>query len=382
MLLIILVNELFIDFLILYEKFLLLKTPMYYTIRVSYMIKGVFKIKNKFKLIAVLIFLIIIMPIFTGCPDPNPDNLVMFLKEFKEVSLDGKSELKNEIRMHSDFSSELRYFKVEFVPVGYGQTILYSKHNDEMATKKCYKIGEQASKDAGYYVYPIKVVLTEGRKQQLINKELKVAVTIYEDSSCSSIHKMYYSNKFKVSTGPIVTDLEEVLEAIGGDKHYCNVDSNGNYRVDFSKNIFLDIAYSQIGYKEKSEDTSSKYSCTAHPGTKDYTKYGSKGEWSVAFVHWCLEKSKILSSLPKNVTEMISWAKDNGRWKEFKRGSINEYQPGNLVILNVSGSKMVAIVHKDGYIMGNASNSVKLLTNQDYNEPIGYISLKEITYKN
>ena len=336
--------------------------------------------KNKFKLTGIVIFLIIIMPIFTGCPAPNPDNLVMFLNEFKDVSLDGVSELKNRIKIHSELSSDSRYFKVEFVPVGYGQTILYSKHNDEMATKKCYKIGEQASKDAGYYVYPIKVVLTEGRKQQLINKKLKVAVTIYEDSSCSNIHKMYYSNEFKIITGPIVSDLEEVLEAIGGAKHYCNVDGNGNYKTNFSKNMFLDIAYSQIGYKEKSEDTSSKYSCTAHPGSKDYTKYGSKGEWSAAFVHWCLSKAKISSSLPKSVTEMISWADDEGIWKELKKGSNLSYEPGNLVVLPIDGEYKVGIVHEDGFIMGNVNNSVRLLTQEDFDEVSGYISLKGITY--
>ena len=176
------------------------------------------------------------------------------------------------------------------------------------------------------------------------------------------------------------------MNAIGGESQYCNIDMNGNLNVLNTNNLFVNIAYSQVGYKEKGTNKAID-SCKQNAGNKNYQKYGNNGQaWSSHFVHWIFDKAQIKNNIPTSITAMVDWAKSNNRWTT-NRNSMNS---GDLVVLSTnSGSSglTVGIVYKETnqwyVILGNWNESVvaKPLNNiNQYAKFYGVINLKGLTY--
>ena len=171
---------------------------------------------------------------------------------------------------------------------------------------------------------------------------------------------------------------EEVIEKIGGSSNYCNIDGNGNYNVPASDNLFVRIAYSQVGYKEKATNKSLN-SCTDNSGDANYQKYGGNGTaWCAQFVAWAIKKSGTRVPFTVQTDLMKQWAIDEDRWytdtSKRHEGDIVKYN-GHVGILYKNSSGAWRLIH------GNWNNKVVESGLSLNNKTLeGYISMKDITY--
>ena len=171
---------------------------------------------------------------------------------------------------------------------------------------------------------------------------------------------------------------EEIIERIGGESNYCNTDANGVYNVPPTDNIFVRVAYSQVGYKEKASNKSLN-SCTGNSGSGNYQKYsGTKVAWCAEFVAWAIRKSGRTVTFTVQTDAMKTWAKNEGRWYTDKskrhEGDIVKYN-GHVGILYKNSSGSWRLIHgnwNDKVVETSISLSGKTLE--------GYISMKGITY--
>ena len=133
------------------------------------------------------------------------------------------------------------------------------------------------------------------------------------------------------------------------------------------KNKFLEIALSQVGYKEKksNKDLDSK---TKNAGSGNYTKYGAwygvnPAPWCCMFVSWCANEAGILGTLipkykgagtgynwfkVKNRITMKPKAGDIGFLKPTTKGATSSH---TFIVYKVDGNKITTIE-------GNENNAV------------------------
>ena len=229
-----------------------------------------------------------------------------------------------------------------------------------------------------------KTVYNLDAKNYKVGDKVKVLVTLYTNYRCNrdEAHPPVTdsSSLYTIVDDvlPSVDPLVEVVDAIGGESNYCHVDANGNYKLISSNNLFVRIAYSQVGYKEKASNKNLN-SCTGNSGSGNYQKYGGNGSaWCAQFIAWAIKKSGGTVPFTAQTDAMKQWAKDESRWytstSKRHEGDIVKYN-GHVGILYKNSSGEWRLIH------GNWNNKVVesglSLNNKNLE---GYISMKGITY--
>lgn len=149
---------------------------------------------------------------------------------------------------------------------------------------------------------------------------------------------------------------------------------------------FLNIALSQVGYKEKksNKDLDSK---TANAGSGNYTKYGkwyglNPAPWCCMFVSWCANEAGILGTLIpkyKGAGTGYRWFRDrNQLTMKPKAGDIGFLKPSSpqytsshtFIVYKVDGNKITTI---EGNLGNGVVEHTRLLTD---NNILGFGSVK------
>lgn len=348
-----------------------------------------------------LILIVTLLFLATGCDKP-----VMFAEYHpnnNQVIKNGHAALSFKVTFNKDvFSKENGKFW--YTVTGPAADINWRTTRDSSAAnpqRSCTKLDV----DDTNVIY----VVANLAKNLEVGQTLKYTVNVWQGTYCEDQFaypdtKLYgtyetnpytvISNKYENSSNTSVQSVPStnnnlingIITLIGGENEYCNTDMNGNLNILNESNLFVNVAYSQVGYKEKATNKSTA-TCTENIGDKNYQKYGNNGQaWSTHFVHWVLDKAKIKNSIPTSMSEMVNWANKNGRWTTDK----NNMNSGDLVVLSTgSGTSglTVGILYKENNnwytILGNWNNGVesKLLDDVTKNATFyGVIKLKGITY--
>ena len=229
-----------------------------------------------------------------------------------------------------------------------------------------------------------KTVYNLDAKNYKIGTNVKVLVTLYTNYRCNRDNAHLpitdSSNVYTIvdKVLPNTDHLTEVVQLIGGESNYCNLDANGNYALAPSDNLFVRIAYSQVGYKEKASNKNLN-SCTGNSGSGNYQKYESGSiAWCAEFIAWAIEKSGGSVPFTVQTDAMKTWAKNQSRWytdsSKRHEGDIVKYN-GHVGILYKNDSGSWRLIH------GNWNNKVVETGLSLNNKTLeGYISMKGITY--
>lgn len=153
--------------------------------------------------------------------------------------------------------------------------------------------------------------------------------------------------------------------------------------INSSASKFIQIAQSQVGYKEKSSN-SDLSSCTGNAGSGNYNKYSSEMgygpsiAWCASFVSWVGTKAGI-SGFPTSasVSDFKTWGSNKSRY--FSGSDLNGIHDGDLIIMNGH----IGIYYKGDVIHGNWNNQVyqNSVSNVKKNiSVLGYVRMKGYTY--
>ena len=348
--------------------------------------------KNK-KVIFMALFLIVLIPLFAGCDDPYAIKFINYIPNDGAL-VDSNSENGHvyfEVSFGKAWEEEDYYFNV----TGPGDISVGVKGKgvpkfSPSGRGTCYSVSEylkMSSKDL-----PITVNINNVKKYvKAFNKPFDYQLTIYEDNKCSKVVAKNSTRNFSFS---IISDdldpasLSNVIEKIGGKSQYCNVDSNGNYRKLNTDNLFVAVAYSQMGYEYLHSGKESGCTGINYSKVKLSGKYGSSlvgEEADLNFINWVAKKTGVTLQKFNNRSSLLNWAKSNNRFYT----SANKMHEADLMV----GESSVGILYKGNF--GWQSIGVKwLATSSDGNDLYGvwdtldgefratgqYISLKGIAY--
>ena len=264
--------------------------------------------ERKLKTVFIFIGLFIILPLFAGCDPWNSNvNFLGYTKDGVSLSTNGHGDYVvtsgyNDMASNIKISDpEVVSYKATLMRVGKNSSgsetvrILSSCYQPKTATP--YE--ELGTLEKGYRYF--------------------VEYKFYTEASCkgdvSYIHTDYlytYQPEYKDDEN-IASPTQDLVNLVGGLDGYCNVDANGTKKVADTDNLFVKIAYSQIGYKEKSSNGNLN-SCTSNSGSGNYQKYGGNGSaWCSSFVNWALKKAGVTPPFSASSSEMRTWASNNGR---------------------------------------------------------------------
>ena len=115
-------------------------------------------------------------------------------------------------------------------------------------------------------------------KDYKVGDRVKVLVTLYANYRCNrnNVHLPITDTSINYTivenVTPQVDLVVELIDIVDGDEQYCNIERNGNYKIAQTDNLFVKIAYSQVGYKEKG-NTKNIDSCKENAGKSKYQKY-------------------------------------------------------------------------------------------------------------
>lgn len=320
---------------------------------------------KKFKFLMLIILSAVIL---TGCPDPNNDRHcsegICFQNYSPTYFLDDERIIDKgeKLEVQVDFSGVegAKSYKI----VSYKQDSSGRRDYEISGSKICKKISEDDSKNQ---IILLPTQLSYGQK-------VFVKVSIFSDGNCKDLIASATSHKTTITEeSQLLSEYEDVFDSIGGKLQYCNVDGNGNYNLaDYTDNLVVKIAYSQVGYHEKNSKNYIE-SCKVGNGNRNYQKYGENGmDWDVAFIHWVLEKAnvekKIREKVPKDVDSIKAWAAPTNRPNYYFGSHIYDnpnIRDGDLVIITRGRSESgfsytVGIAYKEAdlVIIGDYPNSV------------------------
>ena len=261
------------------------------------------------KIVLMLIVLMVLMPVFTGCPNATTKDL-----KVTSITANGNAVRKNSAYVVTSNLSKVKVnLQVEEKVASY-KLIQYefTPGTSELKNTKEYKC--YAPKSSNPY---------EQLNSLNSNRDYKLLFKLYESSDCSD--KPYQEVEEWIHTYEGLS-TNELISSIGGKSQYCNVDGNGNYNVIYGTNLFTQIAYSQIGYYYH-RDENNINSCTSSSG--EYNKYehiDSGRNFDLSFIKWVANKADIDFPVKLTVDGQIKWAKENGRWYT----DLNKMHDGDL----------------------------------------------------
>ena len=314
--------------------------------------------KLKLKSVSLLVLLFVMLPILTGCPDSNKG--VAFFEyepESREINIsDGNGTLFMGYKFADDISREY-YYKKQLVDENND-----ASHIDTTAGNKsgCDNVVD------GKIYFQTKFYATKPKK-------IKLHITIYEDSQCKKKVEDYYSGEFKlVEENTINSTVQNVINKIGGETQYCNIDSNGNYRMVYGVPEFVQIAYSQMTYginiyNEDLNNCKRPSTGIAVDYTKTmYSKYGSSGnlgQISMNFLNWVAKKAKINLGSSGSVVELVNWAKKKERYSEgFTTANVGDIVVLEDVFIKNKNPQKVSDPRGVGIIYEKSSNTYNYIT--------------------
>lgn len=232
-------------------------------------------------------------------------------------------------------------------------------------------------------------------KDETVHREL------LHDNEIDILHMSYCIKTMDIEDAMINVLLDEKIEYIlNGDKKTEDVEHNlvimydeaGNAKIvsdsyidcitDFqscsyvdetdedisllsSSSAIVEIAESQVGYKEKSSD-SNLDDFTANAGTANYTKYGkwyglNPAPWCAIFVSWCANEAKISTSVIPKYSSCSTGMSTFKEWKRFYYSSAygGSYTPkvGDIFFV---GTSTTSSTHT-GIVVGVSSSQITVV---------------------
>lgn len=313
--------------------------------------------KKKLRLMFMLISLIMILPIFTAC-DPLNKNIKFLGYEINGTKLSEFS--KDKYVLTSNYNSNIK----ARIQINDPEVVSYK------STLRVIKKGDTAPQDVKVLEYcysPESNTPYENFSGLTSGGEYYIDYRLYTEPGCKGEASYYitpsiFTYQPESSDGNnenIASPTQDLVNLVGGDSGYCNVDANGVKKVADTNNLFVRVAYSQIGYKEKSTN-SSLNSCTSNSGGNNYQKYGNNANpWCSAFVNWALKRIGVEPPFSASSTDMYDWASDKGRLvysaADCKNGDLALYN-GHVGIVYITNSGSTKYV-----INGNWDDEVKLV---------------------
>ena len=203
----------------------------------------------------------------------------------------------------------------------------------------------------------------------------------YEVSDNSIIKLLDVDNE-TINIKAINPGHTDIVFTFDSQDYILNIHVNDITPAENYVNNIINIAYNELGYKEK-QSNQNLNSKTTNSGTKNYTKYGkwygiNPGKWCAMFISWCANEANISKSIIPNfasVAKGMEWFKNNNL---FRNKTGYTPKPGDIIFFKSNGASHTGLVIKsDGNyvytIEGNTSNSVGMRYYKlNYNKITGY----------